>query len=97
MISAAVPLRANVLVASHHGRKSGFHEAAMDLISPEVVIISTASLPKKDDATELYRARGARVYSTREHGTITVRMHDNGDIQVFDETHDGLLALHDAA
>ena len=80
MIEAKVPLRANVLVASHHGRNSGYHEDALDLIRPEIVIISSDEIPAKDDAIEKYKKR-ARVFSTREHGTLTVRMHDGGDLR----------------
>jgi competence protein ComEC len=94
MIAAGVPLRANVLIASHHGRNSGYHEEALDLIRPEVVIISSDVIPAKDDAIEKYKKR-ARVYSTREHGTLTVRMHDGGAVEIFDSQGTRLVALVD--
>lgn len=41
MIDAGLDLSADVLVASHHGRKSGYSEAAVSAIKPSAVIIST--------------------------------------------------------
>jgi competence protein ComEC len=94
MIEAGVDLRANVLIASHHGRNSGYHEEAMELISPEVVIISSDKIPAKDDAIKKYEAR-AKVFSTREHGALTVRMHTGGDIDVFDASGTRLAHYYD--
>ena len=89
-------MRANVLVASHHGRNSGYHEDALDLIRPEIVIISSDKIPAKDDAIKKYEAR-ARVFSTREHGTLTARMYDGGDIQILDRNGVELTRLWDQA
>lgn len=94
MIGAGVRLRANVLVASHHGRNSGYHDEALDLIRPEVVIISSDVIPAKDDAIEKYKKR-SRVFSTREHGTLTVRLHDGGALEILDAHDSQLLALVD--
>jgi beta-lactamase superfamily II metal-dependent hydrolase len=96
MIDAGLKLRANVLIASHHGRNNGYHEEAMDLIRPEVVIISSDKIPAKDDAIKKYEKR-AQVFSTREHGSITVRMHDGGEIEFFDMGMRPLWNLVDAA
>jgi competence protein ComEC len=95
MIAAGLNLRANVLIASHHGRNSGYHDKALDLIEPDVVIISSDELPAKDDASDKYKKR-AHVFSTRDHGTLTVRMHDGGDVEIFDRSGSRLLVLHDA-
>jgi competence protein ComEC len=84
MIEAGLNLRANVLIASHHGRNSGYHEGAMDLIEPEVVIISSDKIPAKDDAIKKYQQRAKEVFSTREHGTLTARMHTGGTIEIID-------------
>jgi beta-lactamase superfamily II metal-dependent hydrolase len=96
MIATRQSLRANVLIASHHGRKSGYHAGAMALIRPEVVIVSTAKLPPAHDGVPLYRRHTDRVYSTRDHGTISIRMYDGGqiDIAAADGTH--LVSLSDA-
>jgi hypothetical protein len=96
MIAAKLPLRANILVASHHGRNSGYHEDAMDLIKPEIVIISSDPIPAKDDAIKKYKSRST-VFSTREHGTLTVRMWDDGGIQVVDRHGVELTRLWDKA
>jgi competence protein ComEC len=96
MLDAGLQLRANVLIASHHGRTSGYHEEAMDRIKPEVVIISSDKIPAKDDAIKKYERR-AKVFSTREHGTITVRMHDGGAIEFFNSGMSSLWSLVDAA
>jgi beta-lactamase superfamily II metal-dependent hydrolase len=91
MIEAGLRLRANVLVASHHGRNSGYSERALDLIRPEVVIISSDEIPAKEDAIDKYKRR-AQVFSTREHGTLTVRMHDGGDLEILDTSSGTRLA-----
>lgn len=97
MIAAGVPLRANVLIASHHGRNSGYHEEAVNLIDPEVVIISSDEIPAKDDAIQKYKKR-SKVFSTREHGTLTVRMHDTaGWIQILDKYGNELHSMVDVA
>jgi competence protein ComEC len=88
MIDAGVLGKINVLIASHHGRNSGFHEDAMEIMKPEFVIISSDEIPEKEDAINEYRKR-ARVFSTRGHGTLTVRMWDDGDVDVIDR--DGTL------
>jgi competence protein ComEC len=94
MIAAGLWLRANALIASHHGRNSGYHEEALDLIKPEVVIISSDEIPAKDDAIDKYKKR-SRVFSTREHGTLTVRMHDGGAVQILDRNGTQLELLQD--
>jgi competence protein ComEC len=94
MIEAGVLGKVNVLIASHHGRNSGYHEEAMDLMKPEIVIISSDPIPAKDDAIKKYKARST-VFSTREHGTLTVRMWDDGDIEIIDRNGTLLERLSD--
>jgi competence protein ComEC len=89
MIDAGVGLSADVLVASHHGRKSGYSEKAMADIAPAVVIISTDKLDRAHDAEDLYRKWTKYVYSTRRHGTIWVRMYDDGSFEI--HSHAGML------
>jgi competence protein ComEC len=96
MIAAGALGKANVLIASHHGRNSGYHEGAMDIIQPEVVIISSDVIPAKDDAIKKYKAR-ATVFSTRDHGTLTVRMWDGGIVQILDRNEAELWRLWDKA
>jgi hypothetical protein len=76
-----------VLVASHHGRRSGYFEAAVDAISPTFVVVSTGPLAAAEDAHRLYRARvlPGNFYSTRSHGTICIRFHDTGWLEIVPE------------
>ncbi len=87
MIDCGLDLSADVLAASHHGRKSGYSEDAMRAIDPTVVIISTDKLDPAHDAEPEYRKWTPQVYSTRKLGALWVRMYDNGAFDVFN--HDG--------
>jgi len=85
MIDAGLDLSADVLVASHHGRKSGYSEEAMRAISPTVVIISTDKLDPAHDAEDDYRKWTAEVYSTRKDGTLWARMYDDGGFDIWSQ------------
>ena len=89
MLDAGLDLSADVLVASHHGRKNGYSERALAAINPTVVIISTDKLDPAHDAEADYRRWTKHVYSTRKRGTLRVRMYDNGAFDIFG--HDGKL------
>jgi competence protein ComEC len=95
MIAAGVPLRANVLIASHHGRKSGFSEEAMALVKPEVVIVSTAKLPPEHDALSDYERHAKRVFSTRSDGDIGMTLYDDGALEITDGEGKQLARLTD--
>ena len=69
---------------------------ALDLIKPEIVIISSDEIPAKDDAIDKYKKR-AIVFSTREHGTLTIRMHDGGKVEIIDRNGHILKTLTDKA
>lgn len=76
-------LHADVLVASHHGRKSGYPgDGVLEAIDPSAVIVSTAKLEPKDDAIPDYRRVVGNVFSTREHGSLLIRMDDYGALEV---------------
>lgn len=79
-------LACNVLKAAHHGRESGYHKDAVNAMSPDTVICSVGKKPSTD-ASDEYAGHGAKVFSTRYHGTITVHIWDDGDIWITD--HDG--------
>jgi competence protein ComEC len=96
MIAAGVPLRAHVLIASHHGRKSGFSEEAMALIKPEVVIVSTAKLPPEHDALSDYERHAKYVFSTRSDGDIGLTLFDDGALEIVDGEGNRLVRLVDA-
>jgi beta-lactamase superfamily II metal-dependent hydrolase len=78
-------LKCDVLKAAHHGRESGYHEEAVNAMSPDVVICSVGKKPETD-ASDEYASHGAEVFSTRYHGTITVTIWDDGDIWVKDHS-----------
>jgi hypothetical protein len=48
-----------------------------------VVIISTDTLDPAVDAEDDYRRWTQYVYSTRRHGTVWVRMNDNGEFEIY--------------
>lgn len=78
-----VSLQSDVLVASHHGRKSGYPDnGVLEAIDPSAVIISTSAIPAKDDATASYRKNVGNVFSTRELGSLLIRMYDNGELDL---------------
>lgn len=83
-------LRCDVLKAAHHGRESGFHEDAVDAMGASVVICSVGKEPKTD-ASDEYESLGANVLSTRDHGTVHLRIWDAGDIYIYDHN-DSLIA-----
>lgn len=85
-------LKADVLKAAHHGRESGYHKDAVDIIKPHTVISSVGKKPKTD-AHGKYKSHGANVYSTRSNGTIVVTLNDDGSVQVVDGEGNELTSL----
>lgn len=85
--------RTNILLAAHHGRRSGYSATAMGVLQPDVVITSTAQLADKQDASDLYKKQCPHVFSTRDHGDISVKMHDSGDVHVSNAKGKTLLKL----
>jgi competence protein ComEC len=81
-------LRCDILKASHHGRESGYSESAVDAMSPDFVVCSVGKKPDTD-ASDEYAAHGARVLSTRYHGTIRVKIADDGALSITD--HNGTI------
>jgi competence protein ComEC len=74
-------LDCDILKASHHGRMSGFHQDAYDAMDPLFVICSVGKKPTTD-AADNYAASGARVLSTRYHGTIVATIASDGNINI---------------
>jgi len=77
---------ADVLVASHHGRESGFHSDFVKLVNPRLTVISDSS--KKDtsavdDYTKI--SRGWKVYSRKDNSSQdrkTVSTYHDGVINI---------------
>lgn len=78
-------LRCDILKASHHGRKSGYHEEAVEAMNPSTVICSVGKKPSTDASSE-YSTVADRVLSTRFHGTIKVTIWHDGDIWIDDHS-----------
>lgn len=70
-------LKSDFLKASHHGRDSGYHLNAVQLISPILTFVSVGRKPDTD-ASSKYRQQCHRVASTRYHGNIELQIHDDG-------------------
>ncbi len=85
-------LNCDVFKAAHHGRESGFDDDAVDAMAPTVVICSVGEEPKTD-ASDEYGSRGATVLSTRHHGTIHLKIWDDGDIYIYDHTESRIAEL----
>ena len=75
-------LKSDFLKASHHGRDSGYHLAAVQQIAPLITFVSVGRKPGTD-ASSKYRGQCQRVASTRYHGNITLEIYDDGQFRWF--------------
>lgn len=76
-------LGCDILKAAHHGRKSGFHQPAVEAMNPKIVICSVGEKPDTD-ATDDYNRIADKVLSTRFNGTITLKMWCDGEVWITD-------------
>lgn len=91
--AGVLDLSSDVLVASHHGRASGYPpDGILGRIDPRAIIISTDKLPRTHNAAAAY-ARLAPTFATRWHGDIVVELDDAGIVDVVDGN--GALLLRD--
>jgi beta-lactamase superfamily II metal-dependent hydrolase len=72
-------LKSSFLKASHHGRDSGYHLAALKLIDPTMVFVSCGRKPDTDASYKYRQQTGAKVPSTRFYGNIFLNIHDDGN------------------
>ena len=56
-------IRCDILKASHHGRDSGYHQQAVEMMSPLVTVVSVGKKPDTD-ASNKYRGYSEHVWST---------------------------------
>jgi competence protein ComEC len=84
-----VRLKSDFLKASHHGRDTGYHQKALGLIAPDLTIVSVGIKPDTDASNKYRQQTGKRVPSTRYHGNIDLRIHDNGSWEWFVERNPG--------
>lgn len=68
-----------ILKASHHGRLSGYHEEALNAMSPLIAVLSIAD-ECEHEAREEYERHCKYVLSTYDRGTITIEIDDAGKI-----------------
>jgi competence protein ComEC len=75
--------------ASHHGSNNGDIEAALQQLTPEVVIISVGAnnvyQHPRPEALKLYAASSATVYRTDVNGTVVIEAQPNGYYDVLVE------------
>jgi beta-lactamase superfamily II metal-dependent hydrolase len=77
--------KVNLLKASHHGRKSGYHMESVKSMNPDLTVVSVGELKAKDDATASYeRLSNKGCYSTLDHGDIIARCFIDGEIRLFE-------------
>jgi competence protein ComEC len=67
-----------VLKASHHGRKTGYHQPSIKEMAPWLTITSVGE--KEHDATEHYRRYSDHTVSLRKSGDIALTIDDNGKL-----------------
>jgi competence protein ComEC len=90
-------LRADVLVAPHHGAREDGSPGFLAMVRPRYVLFSTGyrnrfGYPRRA-TVELYRTSGARVLNTARSGAITLRL-ENGAPNVVPETHRARARRH---
>jgi competence protein ComEC len=68
----------DVLKASHHGRKSGYHRESVKAMSPWLTITSVGD--RNHDATDSYRRYSDYTVSLRKSGDIRITIQDDGKL-----------------
>lgn len=68
-------LKADILIAPHHGSRTSSSPAFLDAVEPSAVLIPAGYRNRWNhphpEVLARYRARGVRIYSSAEHGAIT--------------------------
>ena len=76
-IARRIPLpRISILKASHHGRRTGYHQPSVKAMSPWLTITSVGQA--EHDATESYRQYSDYTVSLRDVGDIRITINDDG-------------------
>lgn len=70
-------LKCHVLKASHHGRDTGYHQEAVEAMSPAYTIVSVGRKPDTD-ASNKYLQYSGEVWSTRWKGNISIEIDSLG-------------------
>ena len=76
-IWSAADLKSTILKAGHHGSSTSSSQAFLDLVDPEIVVISCGADNKyghpHDDAIARYEAMGLDIYRTDLQGTVVFK------------------------
>jgi beta-lactamase superfamily II metal-dependent hydrolase len=75
-------LKSDYLKASHHGRDTGYNLDAVKLVAPAITFVSVGRKPDTD-ASSKYRQQCNKVASTRYHGNMELRIHDDSRVEWF--------------
>ncbi|MEC9004498.1 MAG: ComEC/Rec2 family competence protein [Planctomycetota bacterium] len=68
----------SILMAPHHGSLHSAPDRVAEWSQPEWVILSSGRKPGQAEVMKIYRDRGARVWSTADHGAVTVSIDAEG-------------------
>jgi competence protein ComEC len=79
----------DILKASHHGRKTGYHQPSVKEMSPWLTITSVGE--KAHDATNNYRRYSQQTVSLRDTGDLVLEIGDDGVIRYPAELEDHWL------
>lgn len=86
VLENGMDVESEVMVMGHHGSSSSSSGNWIEQVNPELTVYSAgANNPYEHPHTETlerFRNRGIPVYGTREHGTITLRIKDNGSYSI---------------
>jgi competence protein ComEC len=86
LMTAPVPLRADVLKAGHHGSSNAMTATLLDAVGPRLVLISANGRQHPfAEVLDMLAARGIPTYCTADAGTITVRVPRSGEWTVATE------------
>jgi competence protein ComEC len=91
LVDQGIDLRAETMVAAHHGSRSSSTPAFMASVRPKTVVIPVGAYNwyghPSDEVLERYKLSGIKVYRTDLHGSVTVECTgDNIEISTFSST-----------
>ncbi len=75
--------RANIFVAAHHGRKSGYCKDVFDYCNPDIVVISDEAIRyDSQETTSLYRSHAQGIPWDDGHSRYVLTTRSNGMIRI---------------
>jgi len=86
LLAHANELRADVLIAGHHGSKTSSTPAFVSAVDPRIVVFSVGYRNRfghpHADVVERFRAIGSRVYRSDMHGAVLMSFQPGGPVAV---------------